>query len=191
MDALALLFSASGRVTPKPFAIAVLFIYLAGFASQALLSGPLTARAGLWPFVLVQAVLIWSWIALHAKRLRDADREIGAAIGIAVVYGLALILMLLVIAFFVGLDVRAHAEQAPGEQGPASSFLVLLLILYLFGMLFSPDFGAVAWMLLTLVLLAFLPILIGFIFSIWAGTRPSAPAPSAQGAPVANAPSAP
>ena len=36
-----------------------------------------------------QALLIWMWFALHAKRLRDAGRTIGLAVGAAVLYALS------------------------------------------------------------------------------------------------------
>ena len=63
-------------------------VYLVSFASQLLLSPPVTRWAGVWAFALVQAVLIWLWIVLHGNRLRDAGRPTGLAIGVACVYAL-------------------------------------------------------------------------------------------------------
>ena len=77
------LLSPIGRLARGPFALAVIAVYLASFASQLLLSAPVTAQVGVVPFVLVQVALIWVWIVLHAKRLRDAGRPTGIVIGIA------------------------------------------------------------------------------------------------------------
>ena len=54
--------------------MAVIAVYLASFASQMLLSPPVTAQAGVALFVLAQIALIWIWIVLHTRRLRDAGR---------------------------------------------------------------------------------------------------------------------
>ncbi len=51
--------SPKGRIARKPFALGVLALYVAGIAAQALLLGDVIARFGLWPFVVVQAALIW------------------------------------------------------------------------------------------------------------------------------------
>src|SRR5947209_4408448 len=106
MRALALFLSPSGRLEPRPFAIAALLVYLAGLASQTLLAAPMVSRAGLWSFALAQAALAWIWFALHAKRLRDAARATDAAAGIAIVYALAVALLLLILSFFA--DAQAH-----------------------------------------------------------------------------------
>ena len=49
------------------------------------------------PFVLVQIVLIWLWIVLHRRRLRDAGRPTGIVIGIALIYALEVVLLALLI----------------------------------------------------------------------------------------------
>ena len=84
MQALRFLFSPSGRLGPQAFAVAVIAVYAAGAASQWLTVPGVIARNGLWPFVAAQAVLIWIWFTLHAKRLHDADRATGLAVGAAV-----------------------------------------------------------------------------------------------------------
>src|SRR6185295_9946731 len=132
--------STQGRLARKPFALGVLGIYLAGIAAQALLSGAVTARAGLWPFIIVQAALIWVWLVLHVRRLRDAGQAPAAAIGVALVYTLA---------------------------------LGVLLVLFLFAIVFKPDFGVFTTILKGLILIAFLPALISLLFSIRAGMRKS------------------
>ena len=141
-----------------------------------LLSTQVIGRLSLWPFIAVQAVLIWAWVALHIKRLRDAGRAGGAAIGVAAIYVLALVLLLIFVAYFTGFSADAAAEQVRGEQGPASNFIGLMIVLAILSALSSPDYGVFALILKGLVLIACLPALVSFAFSLWAGTRPSIPA---------------
>ena len=89
MESLALFFSGFGRLAPKPFARAVVAVYVAAFLSQLLISPPVMLRIGLAAFALVQAMAMWAWFCVHAKRLRDADRPIGPAMAIVVLYALA------------------------------------------------------------------------------------------------------
>ena len=70
MESLALFFSGFGRLAPKPFAHAVVAVYVAAFLSQLLISPPVMLRIGLAAFALVQAMAMWAWFCLHAKRLR-------------------------------------------------------------------------------------------------------------------------
>jgi uncharacterized membrane protein YhaH (DUF805 family) len=128
-----------GRLAPKPFALGVLGVYLAGIAAQALLSGEVTARAGLWPFIIVQTVLIWVWLLLHAKRLRDAGQPPSAAIGVALVYTLALGLLLMLMVFLS--NPNAVGPPTDGERPPGDAAAGLLLVLFLFAIVFKPDFG--------------------------------------------------
>ena len=100
MDPLAFLTSTQGRLAPKPFALGVLAVWVAGLAAQFLLSGEIMAYAGMWPFIAVQAALLWTGFVLHIKRLRDAGQGPAAAIGIALVYALSIALLLMLVAFF-------------------------------------------------------------------------------------------
>ena len=63
----------SGRLLPLPFILRRRGLCL-GVASQWLTVPAVIDRAGLWPFVVAQVVLIWVWYALHAKRLHDGGR---------------------------------------------------------------------------------------------------------------------
>ena len=56
MESLALFFSGFGRLAPKPFARAVVAVYVAAFLSQLLISTPVMLRIGLAAFALVQAL---------------------------------------------------------------------------------------------------------------------------------------
>ena len=174
----ATLFSSSGRLTRGPFVLAILAVYVLGFASQALISGRLAQQGGLWAFVVAQAILLWAWHTLHANRLRDAGRGIGSATGIAVVYGLSVVLLILLL-WFLG---------TPSSNGPtgtnADSLLAGMLLLYLLALLYGAvnlgSFGIVIW---ALVLIALAPIVLAIGFSIWAATLPSA-APAVPSAPA-------
>src|SRR6266542_2869022 len=79
MDPAGLFLSISGRLAPKPFALGAILVYAASLASQALISPPIVARSGFWPFAAAQATLLWGWYALHVKRLRDAEEDAGTA----------------------------------------------------------------------------------------------------------------
>jgi uncharacterized membrane protein YhaH (DUF805 family) len=171
MNAVALLFSSSGRLAPRPFTIAVVLVYLVSFFSQALLSAPVTGRMGLWPFGLLQAALVWVWIVLHVKRLRDAERSTGLAVGIACLYVLALLLLLLVLMMITASDPTSSNFLLTG-QGLIHIFIVLYAIGAVLG---SSEFGVLAYWLMGFLVLLLLPVLLGLGFSIWAGTRPSAP----------------
>src|SRR5258708_29798815 len=98
MESLALFFSARGRLAPRAFAAGAAVVYGTAFLSFLLISPPAMLRAGLAPFALVQAIALWCWFCLHAKRLRDADRGTGVAAAIAVLYALAAFRFLLLVA---------------------------------------------------------------------------------------------
>lgn len=179
MDEIGLFFSANGRIDRRTFGWCVLAVYVLGFFSQALLSANVLARAGVVPFVLVQAALIWAWLALHIKRLRDANKGPAGAIGVAIVYALAVLLIVLVVSLFSGLSTPS-ADRPPGTPPSASdTLLAMFFVLLLISMLTSADFGMFALIVKILVLIAFLPPLISFLFSLRTGLRePAAVAPA-------------
>ena len=106
------------RIARGPFAVAVIAVYLVSFVSQMLLSPPVTARMSVVPFVLVQIVLIAVWIVLHRRRLRDAGRPTGIAIGIAMVYALEVVLLTLLI--WLILSRAAPGDSSAARTTPAS-----------------------------------------------------------------------
>src|SRR4051812_31071415 len=109
-----------GRLGQKPFALGGTAGYLAGGAAHALLSGEVVVRAGLWPFIVVEAALIAIWLMLHVRRLNDAGQGPAAAIGIAVVYILLLALLLMLLAFFTNPNaVAASKAEAVVDDGSA------------------------------------------------------------------------
>jgi len=172
MNALASFVSPQGRIARKPFALSVLALYVMGIAAQALLLGEVIARLGLWPFVAVQVALIWAWLVLHIRRLRDAGEGPAAAIGIAMIYILSLGLLLMLVMFFT----NPEAGSGPVGENPASDAAsATLLVLFLFAILFTPDFGVFTTILKGLILIAFIPLAISLMFSIRTGMRASVP----------------
>ena len=163
------LLSSSGTLAPKPFVIGALAVYLASFFSQMLLGAPVTMTAGLWPFTLVQIALIWAWYALHARRLRDAGRNTGIALGIGAIYALMIVLLILVMAVLT-------AGEASNENLKAGQGLIqLFAVLFFFSMLFGEfsSFSVVGYWVLGFVILMLTPVFVALVFSLWTATRPS------------------
>lgn len=167
-------FSASGRLTPKPFALGAVAVYLASFLSQFLLASPITARASVVPFLVVQVAIAGFWYSLHVRRLRDAGRPTNSVVGLTILYALAIVLLLLVM-----LALDAPLQSSGAEATPYASVLQIFLVLFLIGMILGdPTLGMFGYVLLGVIVLMMLPILIAIAFTVWAGTRPSAPAPA-------------
>lgn len=160
MHILQLFLSPHGRLGAGCFAGAVILAYALSLAGNVLTAPVVLARAGLWPFVLAQAVLIWVWYVLHAKRLRDAGRGIGPVQGVAVIYALALMLLVLVGAFFL------DGGAAAGSSTPAS-LQVLCELFYRAGASLDPF--------VILALVACLSLVTAPVFSIWAAMQPAQP----------------
>src|ERR1044071_4455839 len=161
--------SSPKRLAPLQFAAAVLVIYALSFASQVLLSPPVTGRMSVVPFIVVQAVLIILWVVLHQRRLRDAGRAGGTAIGIAAVYVLEIVLLTLL----VWLMLSAGPADG-GGAGSEATILHLFVLLYFLSLLTGdPSLGVLQYWVLGFVVLMILPVVIAVCFSLWAGTRPS------------------
>jgi len=172
MDLVALLSPGKGRLAPKPFALGVFAVWIAGIASQLLLTGDFLARFGLWPFIAIQALLIWFWLVLHVRRLREAGQGPSAAIGIALIYVLAIGLVLMLVAFFTHPD----SLVPRGVESPAGNAAIgTLLVVFLFNIVLTPDFGVFSTILKGLILIAFMPVAISLLFSIRTGMRQPVP----------------
>ena len=168
--------SASGRIAPRPFALGVIAVYALSFLSQVLLSPPVTVQFGILPFVILQALLMGAWVALHVRRLRDAGEAISPAIAIAVLYALAMVLLMLLADQMIGPDVSAVGTDVPGR-----SFSELWVFLLLFSAFASEaSLGFFHLLALGIFALILIPVAIAIGFSIWAGTRPAAATPTAQ-----------
>lgn len=174
MQALCFLFSPFGRLRPPAFAFSAAAVYAAGAASHLLTLPEVIARAGLWPFVAVQASLVCIWFALHARRLRDAGKPAGLAAGVGLLYVLALALLIIVAAaFFHG------AIDAAPDVNTASALGLLLFISILTTLLGSPHYD-LAWLMVALLTLAaVVPLIVAVVFTLWTATRPSLAGPAA------------
>ncbi|MDE2285335.1 MAG: hypothetical protein KGK33_12020 [Hyphomicrobiales bacterium] len=173
MQALRTIFSPSGRLSPQIFIVLIGLVYVAGAVSHALTVPDVIMRAGLWPFIAAQALLIWIWYVLHAKRLRDGGRAAGLAVAAAVLYTLAVALMIIVAVSFYG----ALSAQVP-DANTASAFGLLLLVSIIAILLGAPHYDAAWLMVVVLLLLAFVPIIVAVAVTLWAATRPSVRRPA-------------
>jgi uncharacterized membrane protein YhaH (DUF805 family) len=171
MSLLKVVFSPLGSLSPRAFTPAVMLVYAAGLLSYLLLMASVTAIAGALAFLLAQAIVTWTWCMLHAKRLRDCDRPTGLALAIAALYALAVILFLLVIMLI------ASGDTAQSADAMTHTNIDLFAVLGSISMILRhPDFGATGYLILAFLALSFLPVAIALCFSLWVGTRASAPA---------------
>jgi len=168
MQPLRLLISPSGRLRAQPFLVAAAAVYLAGVASHLLTVPDVIARAGLWPFLAVQALLIWIWFTIHAKRLHDANRAAGLAAAVSVLYALSIALLVIVAASFYS----ALAGQAP-DANSASALGLILLVAIIAILLGSPHYDLAWLMVVILLMIAFVPLVLAAAVTLWAATRPS------------------
>jgi uncharacterized membrane protein YhaH (DUF805 family) len=169
MQALRFLFSPSGRLGPRPFVWAAIAVYIAGVAAQSLTAPGVLARIGLLPFGIAQALLIWIWFALHARRLRDAGRAVSLAVAASLLYALSVVLLLIVATAFFTTSPSAMAGANP--TGALGLILLLSIITTLAG---SSSYDLGWFVVVILMVLAFLPIVVAVAVTLWAATRPSA-----------------
>src|SRR5260221_13548682 len=159
MDSLALFSPARGRLAPRAFAAGAAVVYGTAFLPFLLISPPVMLRVGLAPFVLVQAIALWCWFCLHAKRLRDADRGTGVAAAIAVLYALAVILFLLLVALITPFGDVAQTARPDDVLG------LPLLIATL-----TAETGIFAYVAAAILALVVAPVPMPIGFSICAAT---------------------
>jgi len=154
------------RLERGRFAFAAIAVYGISFLSQGLLTAPVTKLFSVVPFLIIQIVLIWLWIVLHRRRLRDAGHPGGIAIGIALLYALEVILLALLIWMLT----------APAEQtGDAAGIFHLYVILYLIGSISGEsNLAGLQYYLMGIAAVLLAPAAISVIFSLWVATRPSA-----------------
>jgi uncharacterized membrane protein YhaH (DUF805 family) len=176
-----LFLSSSGRLSGGRFWVAVLVVYGLGFASQMLTAPVMLERVSLSAFAAAQFVLLWAWYALHAKRLRDAGRSTGLALGVAVIYLLALVLLLIVLAAFMmpgQSGLMMPGEKAP-DAVPASGILWIYVLALWFatsgGFFPQPDQTSAIVLSSMLFVIAAAPVLLVLGCTLWAGTRRSEP----------------
>jgi uncharacterized membrane protein YhaH (DUF805 family) len=173
MQALRLLFSPSGRLPRQTFVFAAVLVYLAGIASHALTTPDVVARAGLWPFLAAQIVLVWIWYVLHAKRLRDAGQATGLAAGVSLLYALSIALLVIVAVSFYG------PLAGQGLDPNTASALGLILFVSIIAILAGTPHYDVGWLIVAILLvLAVVPIVLAVATTAWAATRPNVAGPA-------------
>ena len=167
MWTLRLLFSPSGRLNRQACVLAAIGVYAAGIASQWLTTPGIMARGGVWPFAIVQVVLIWIWFSFHVKRLHDADRSAGIAAAAAIVYFLAVMLLVLFLGALFG-DVSTQTHDAN-----AASAVTLILFIWIVAILSGAPGADLYWIGVLVLVAAALPIIFTVVVTLWAATRPS------------------
>lgn len=173
MQGLRILLSPSGRLRPQAFIIAVVLVYIAGVASHALTLRDVIKSAGLWPFLAAQIALVWIWYALHAKRLRDAGRTPAIAIATSLLYVLSVALLVIIAGAFYG------ALAGQGTDPNTASALGLILFVSIIAMLSGTPHDSLAWLIVAILLvIAYLPIGLAVVTTLWAATRPTAEGPA-------------
>jgi uncharacterized membrane protein YhaH (DUF805 family) len=160
MHPLALFFSPSGRVTGPPFVLGVAVVFAFGCFSLILLSSRLPASIAVFLFAMAQGVIAWCWFSLHAKRLRDAGLAITPAVAMAVLYCLAMCLLLLVL---VSMPLEGEGMAGGNE-----------LLAMLADLASDPEPGLFGYVAMGILLLVLLPVLIALGFSFWLARQPSA-----------------
>jgi uncharacterized membrane protein YhaH (DUF805 family) len=167
MHALRFLFSPAGRLEPRAFVFAAIVVYALGVAAQWLTMPDILLRAGIWPFAVAQAVLVWVWYALHARRLHDAGRPVDLAAGAALLYGLSIVLLLIVtIGYF-----KPYAGTVDPNATAALNIILFIVVISALTQSASHDVGAI--IVTVLMVLALLPVIVAVAVTLWAATRPS------------------
>ncbi len=169
MHALFHFLSPSGRLQPRPFVLIALAVYAAGAASQLFTTPDMIVRGGLWLFAVVQALLIWTWFSVHAKRLRDAGRPTGVALGASVLYGLSVILLLILVAGSFNTSIVAASDA-----NTTSALGLILLLTIIATLLGSPHYDLTWFVVAILTAMALVPLIVAVAVTAWAATRPSA-----------------
>ena len=167
MRTLGLLFSPSGRLGRQAFVLAALGVYAAGIASQWLTAPGVMARGGIWPFAIVQVVLIWIWFSLHAQRIHDADRSVGIAVAAAMVYFLAVMGLVFLLRTLFG-DISTETLDAN-----AASAVTLILFIWIVAILSGAPGADFYWLGVLVLVAAALPLIFTVAVTLWAATRPS------------------
>src|SRR5262249_21387671 len=100
----------------------------------------------------------------------DAGRGPAAAVGVAVIYALAVGLLIMLVAFFTNPDGGSSTGNEAGDAAAAT-----LLVLFLIAIVFNPDFGVFTMILHGLIVLAFLPLVVSLLFSVITALRKRVP----------------
>ena len=167
MQTLRFLFWPSGRLSRQGFLLAAIGVYAAGLASQWLTVPAIITRGGIWPFALVQVLLIWIWFSLHAKRLHDAGRSAGIAAAAAIVYFLTVTLLV-----FLLETLFADASTQVGDANAVGA-VTLILFIWIVAILSGAPDANFYWLGVLILVAAALPIIFMAAVTLWVLTRPS------------------
>jgi uncharacterized membrane protein YhaH (DUF805 family) len=171
MQVLRSLFSPARRLEPRAFIIAAIIVYALGVAAQWLTTPDVLLRAGIWPFAATQALLVWVWFTLHARRLHDAGRPVDLAAGAALLYGLSIILLLIAaVGYF-----KPYAGAV--DPNATAALNIILFVMVISALTQSASFDVGALIVTILIVLALLPVIVAVAVTLWAATRPSAVEP--------------
>jgi uncharacterized membrane protein YhaH (DUF805 family) len=171
MQALRSLFSPAGRLEPRAFVFAAIIVYALGVAAQWLTMPDILLHAGIWPFAVAQALLVWVWYVLHARRLHDAGRPVDFAAAAALLYGLSIVLLLIVtIGYF-----KPYAGPVDPNATAALNIILFIMVISALTQSASHDVGAL--IVTVLMVLALLPVIVAVAVTLWAATRPSSAVP--------------
>jgi uncharacterized membrane protein YhaH (DUF805 family) len=171
MQALRFLFSPAGRLKPRAFVFAAIVVYALGVAAQWLTVPDILLHAGIWPFAVAQALLVWVWYALHARRLHDAGRPVDIAAGAALLYGLSIVLLLIVtVGYF-----KPYAGAVDPNATAALNIILFIMVISALTQSASHDVGAL--IVTVLMVLALLPVIVAVAVTLWAAAQPSSTAP--------------
>jgi uncharacterized membrane protein YhaH (DUF805 family) len=165
MSALGFLFSPAGRLERWPFIKGAIGVYLVGIALQLLTTAEVVQRVGLLPYVAVQFVLVWIWYCLHGKRLHDAGRSSGVAVGVGLFYLLSVVLLLIVTDSFM-----PTSDQLLGNADAVGALWFTMLI-YVVSVLAGSSPYAVPIVVAVLIAQAFLPIVLALAVTVWAASK--------------------
>jgi uncharacterized membrane protein YhaH (DUF805 family) len=159
------LLSPRGRLSARPFVYGTLVVYLLGIASQFLTTPDVLRHVGLWLFIAAQLLLVWIWFCLHAKRLHDAGRSSGLAVGVALFYLLSIVLLLIVA------DGLFTTFNLPLGDANAGGTLWLIVVLYIVSALAGSAQYDLAWIVVAILsFMAIVPIVLALALTAWAAT---------------------
>jgi uncharacterized membrane protein YhaH (DUF805 family) len=153
MPPFALFLSPSGRLSATPFLIGVFAAFAFGCLSLMALSSRLPASFAILLFAVAQGMIVWCWFCLHVKRLRDAGLPVTPATAIALLYCLAMCLLLLVL---VSMPLESD-DMVGGNE----------LLAMLAGFASDPEPGLFGYVAMGILLLVLLPVVIALGFSFW------------------------
>jgi hypothetical protein len=154
-------------MSAQPFIAAVLAVYAAGIGAQWLTMQGVLVHVGIWPFAIAQALLIWIWYVLHARRLHDSGRPADVAAGAAALYTLSIVLLLIVAMNFF----TPFAGAAEPDATAALNIVLLIAVIAALTQQSGHDVGGL--ILGVCIILAFLPVIVAVAVTLWAATGPT------------------